>query len=287
VSANPGAGQRAEKALLANPGRSNSDIAAEVNANFNTVIAVRRRLAAAGLVPPMREQPMIRAARELRADPARSDSLISELAGVNERTIARVRHQLEAEGQIPPAPQRVRVPRPMKNAALRPQARERAATWLKANPARTDQLLGRLARCSPGTVMHVRRELEQAGEIERVPVHLRAAGPPGPAWKRPEPAETAARPPRPDLSAGFCSKLRTGWWASDYSEHRELALHLCELCPLLDTCREWALKLPDQDRVIYGGLTLKERQVIRRSQRKGRRSVASHLLPWPAISELG
>jgi hypothetical protein len=270
VSPNNGAGQRAEQALLADHSRSNSEIARELGTNANTVMAARLRLAAAGLVPPVPDPPMLRAERELRAGPARSDALIAEAAGVNYTTVARVRHRLEAAGEIQPATQRARRPAPMRNAALRPQARDRAAKWLRANPARTDKLLGRLARCSPGTVQHVRHDLETAGEIEPVPVHLRASKPPEPPWT-PQPRSAGAGPPRPDLSDGFCAKMGTSWWSSPSREHRELALHLCELCPVLETCRDWALKLPDAGTAIYGGMTAKMRQAIRRAVRKQER----------------
>ena len=73
MSPNPGAGERAEAALLADPRRSNNEIAAEVDANVNPVIASAGAWPWLALYRPMPEQPMIRAGRELRSDPARSD----------------------------------------------------------------------------------------------------------------------------------------------------------------------------------------------------------------------
>jgi hypothetical protein len=52
----------------------------------------------------------------------------------------------------------------------------------------------------------------------------------------------------PDLSAGNCapgnSELSPEAWSGDAApSEREAARQLCESCPVLATCREWAIAL--------------------------------------------
>lgn len=56
------------------------------------------------------------------------------------------------------------------------------------------------------------------------------------------------------------------------------ARRLCSECPLLAACRCWALAHPqDATHGIWGGLTARERQRIRRDQRRHARTPAPEL----------
>ena len=69
-------------------------------------------------------------------------------------------------------------PRAAHNGSVRtwsrnPGAGRRARAELYRDPARSDEVIAPLARCTPQTVRAVRRELEDAGTVRRVPVSER------------------------------------------------------------------------------------------------------------------
>jgi transcription factor WhiB len=72
-----------------------------------------------------------------------------------------------------------------------PGARQRAEGELRADPARSNYVIARRARCTPQRVGIWRRELEAAGVIEAVPVASRTAKP------RPQRIPSGRRGPRP------------------------------------------------------------------------------------------
>lgn len=48
------------------------------------------------------------------------------------------------------------------------------------------------------------------------------------------------------------------WWFSESQELTEAAVHICESCPVLDECRQWAFTSGDNHAVL-GGMTAQER----------------------------
>jgi WhiB family transcriptional regulator, redox-sensing transcriptional regulator len=83
----------------------------------------------------------------------------------------------------------------------------------------------------------------------------------------------SARPPLPDLSEGLCvgSETADDWHADMHRDlpSREKARVICQQCPVINECREYALSDPA---VLgtWGGLTEAERWHIRRSRSTSR-----------------
>lgn len=80
----------------------------------------------------------------------------------------------------------------------------------------------------------------------------------GPAWMDRR-AETAP-----------CAQTDPELWFPEKGANVSVPRRLCrEACPLLAACRSWALAHPqDTAHGIWGGLTARERQRIRRDQRR-------------------
>jgi Transcription factor WhiB len=115
--------------------------------------------------------PRDRVIAEITADPARSDRAIASAAGCDRGRVARVRAKLEHQGAIPRVEPADRAERPRPRQPRR--ARDRAVRVLVANPFRSDSLLASAARVGVTTICETRRELEQSGQIPRVPVSSR------------------------------------------------------------------------------------------------------------------
>jgi hypothetical protein len=62
-------------------------------------------------------------------------------------------------------------------------------------------------------------------------------------------------PPAPDLSRGLCQPPAPLWWTSGARAEREAAARICQSCPVLVPCGQWALSLPDADPGVYAGMT--------------------------------
>ena len=80
-------------------------------------------------------------------------------------------------------------------------------------------------------------------------------------------------PPQPEgLRDGLCARHPVpGLWSSRYQPERELALSICASCPVLLPCRAWALSFRTADDLvmILGGLTPRERKLIRAGRQRG------------------
>lgn len=75
----------------------------------------------------------------------------------------------------------------------------------------------------------------------------------------------------PDLSRGRCATAPPGLrhlWTSRYAAERHAAKLICLACPVLDACREWAVKLPVKDYGIYGGMEWADRVRAKRGGRE-------------------
>jgi hypothetical protein len=67
---------------------------------------------------------------------------------------------------------------------------------------------------------------------------------------------------------GLCRQRPVKWWLSDYSGHNELAISVCQVCPVRRQCLASALVYGDEW-VIYGGTTREERLALTRRLRRG------------------
>ena len=67
---------------------------------------------------------------------------------------------------------------------------------------------------------------------------------------------------------GLCRQHPAKWWLSDYSGHSDLAIAVCQVCPVRRLCLASALVYGDEW-VIYGGTTREERLAMTRRLRRG------------------
>jgi hypothetical protein len=96
---------------------------------------------------------------------------------------------------------------------------------------------------------------------------------------KPRQAQLAVVPSLPDsLRHGLCA---TGGhppdlWVSDRPADREQAVAICQRCPVLSSCRSWALSMrPVDDQVgVYGAMTTVEREAVRRERQRAMRAAA-------------
>jgi hypothetical protein len=96
-----------------------------------------------------------------------------------------------------------------------------------------------------------------------------------------------ARPPaapypqrQPPLAAGICAHHSDpDIWHRTSSGSRQLALALCQRCPVLDPCRAWACTAPATDAAVIGGLTPADRAQLRRARQA---ALDAALEPGPA-----
>ena len=76
-------------------------------------------------------------------------------------------------------------------------------------------------------------------------------------------------PPMPaSLAEGLCASGRYSrdLWSSHSARDRQLAIRICERCPVQRACAGWSLALPDTDRSVWGGLTVAARVRLRRQR---------------------
>ncbi len=168
---NPGAGQRAEQALLADPARGNLAIASEAGCGRVTVQRVRKRLESGGQIPVIHvpgrpwspwkpHQARQRAAAELRKDPIRSDYVIAQAAQVSPDTVATTRRILVSMYQIGDVPvsQRERRPMPLVSSRTRD-----AITRLP--PDATYRQVARAAGVSPQAAFRMLKTTPRMGDM--------------------------------------------------------------------------------------------------------------------------
>lgn len=66
-----------------------------------------------------------------------------------------------------------------------------------------------------------------------------------------------------------CAQTDPELWFPEKGSSVRVPRRLCRECPLLAACRSWALRHPHETaHGIWGGLTARERQRIRRDQRR-------------------
>jgi hypothetical protein len=102
VTVNPGAGERAARALLRDPARRNVAIASEAGCGSDTIARLRAQLEQRGVIRPARmpyptrnQGAYQRASAQLKRNPARSVRAIAEAAGCTHPTVIRARRELE------------------------------------------------------------------------------------------------------------------------------------------------------------------------------------------------
>jgi len=185
---------------------------------------------------------------------------------------------------------------PSRSPSLCPSPGERACLELVRNHYRSDGAIAQAARCSVYTVTRTRHLLEDEGVIGYIEASDRAARTRTPCAD-PLPFIPAI-PPRPAaLSNGTCVSHPTPqlWEATRNPSRRAQALELCQACPALQPCREWALSLSpllDRQIGILGGLLVADRDRLRkarrqqaaqaRTARRARRAAATATHPRPA-----
>jgi hypothetical protein len=91
------------------------------------------------------------------------------------------------------------------------------------------------------------------------------------------------RQPR-KLSSGLCgSHPHPEWWTADPGQRKEraAAIEVCQRCPLMQRCRDWAVTaLPFADIATYGGLAYTERRKLAKAARAAARLAA---VPVPDV----
>ncbi|MQA06904.1 MAG: hypothetical protein GEV07_30835 [Streptosporangiales bacterium] len=59
------------------------------------------------------------------------------------------------------------------------------------------------------------------------------------------------------------------WFPEKGQRSSAVAKRLCETCPLMQVCRDWALAHPDKAEFgVWGGLTEHERRALHRQRRR-------------------
>lgn len=248
-SRNPGAALRARAELLDDPARGNLEVSRAARCAPETVRAARRELEAEGAVP-------VHACGDPkpppRAEPGRTRQAVARLG--LDATPRQVAGAAGVSVQM----------------AWRALGDERAAAAARAAEAERLAALPRCARCGgpyePGSHANRRQRFcTRACQLADRADRGRAARP-GTAGQPYIPA----LPPQPvALARGRCvtcpPHLRH-LWTSDSRAEREAAQRMCQACPALDGCRQWALALPGYyDSAVYGGMTGTERQAARRA----------------------
>lgn len=231
--------------------------------------------------------PAARARAELRRAPARSDRLIAQSADCAPSTVYKQRRQLEQAGEIPHLTVRRQIPQrhPSRtrevigrlglDATARQVADEAGVTWHAAR-AMLAKLRAQAVPCKGCGTLYVPRELPGGGlpspycskRCKWTAGNARARSRHHPANEGSDAEAELHRvyrgvAPMPDLSRGYCTTCNTGkrhLWTSGHPADLEAAAHMCNsVCPVLETCREWALTLPDHDYAVYGGLSWSQR----------------------------
>lgn len=204
------------------------------------------------------------------------DSYVAKLAGCSVTTARRARLELERAGVIPH-----REP-DLSEDAWRPgrtwharkrqglSAWQRACLELEADPEGSDGLLAERAGCGRTAVSEARQQLEREGVIPVIPAERRR--------RREvlirEHLERLIRDtaPMPDLAAGLCASGRydPDLWTPGTPAQRAEAIRICQRCPVMQPCRDWAvanLMTPDKS-IVIGGLSSNARVTLRRQRER-------------------
>jgi len=92
------------------------------------------------------------------------------------------------------------------------------------------------------------------------------------------PPSLPARQRAPLLQSGICAS-----WPDPDVWHRtgsrDLALALCQRCPVLAPCAAWATTAPPDDPAVIGGTTPAQRSAVRRARQ---RTLTAVVTPAPA-----
>jgi hypothetical protein len=190
------------------------------------------------------------------------------------------------------------VPRSSRN----PGAIGRARFELMRDPARSNRLIARAARCDSCTVQRARKGLEAAGTIpltsgvrvvrpngRRPPLARNAIALLGTSATPRQVADLAhisiqaawralrdvrAGQPPPHLARGLCATVpepQRGWWASPDTAEQDAARRLClSACDALNECIAWSLTRPEHPNRVYGGFTPPQLARLRRAARTSR-----------------
>lgn len=70
----------------------------------------------------------------------------------------------------------------------------------------------------------------------------------------------------PDWTGALCREFDPDWWFPGDGETAPEAIEVCERCPLLDACREYATARPRLEG-IWGGLSKRQRERLRAMRR--------------------
>ena len=72
-----------------------------------------------------------------------------------------------------------------------------------------------------------------------------------------------------ELEALCKNHLKPEWWYPEQNNYHggQLAKRVCLRCPVMKECLDWALK-HDEEHGVWGATTPRERQRIKRGQRK-------------------
>lgn len=131
-------------------------------------------------------------------------------------------------------------------------ARQAALAELEANPARPVAVIAAAAGVSTETVRRAMRELQ-------IGVHIPERKPPRPKRDtlRGELANLLLAPMPAELArSGLCaSHPEPDLWSSGAASRRQVAVSICQRCPVLAACAAYAASLPDRakDSMIYAG----------------------------------
>jgi WhiB family redox-sensing transcriptional regulator len=135
-------------------------------------------------------------------------------------------------------------------ASLSPGPCDRARIVLLDDPTFTDAEVALRARCTRGQAARVRKQLTGYGIL------------PASNWPRPAFPHFRGIGHQPRaLRLGSCvGHGRPELWTGPATPADcELARRICGGCPVLDTCREWSLGLPQDDLALWGGWTASDR----------------------------
>ncbi len=90
-------------------------------------------------------------------------------------------------------------------------------------------------------------------------------------------------PPFFDHPDRACAGKDTNLWFPEAdSRTAARAAKICRTCPLVDTCRDWALKQPPQLCGVWGGLTEHDRRDIRAGKTSKAAPTVTFLRPIPS-----
>lgn len=71
----------------------------------------------------------------------------------------------------------------------------------------------------------------------------------------------------PDLTSGVCRTADPDAFVPDKGANSKHIIAMCNRCPVIDLCREYALTLSPHEAGIWGGTSQKERRRIRAARK--------------------